>query len=194
MPTSDRKYSLAEVAALSTLQLIICNPEKTTTSSQIPSTDDIWGFGSGFILSYDGRLFFVTADHNVHPEDHSPDNDTLQRTGKDYRIRIICNKRGFGLTSMEMPVSGIYSFTGFKFDSQSLADPRKLSEVFSKISSGAAFVDDESLPDGCRAPEMPDFAIADFNMPEDAELLSNFVECNELDCHLTDENPKVIIT
>ena len=48
---------------------------------------DIVGWGSGFILKYRDRFFFITCDHNVHLDDY----EIEQRTGTDYNIGIICN-------------------------------------------------------------------------------------------------------
>ena len=82
IPCNENMIRLDVVAFLATLQLVIpdtCNSDK------------IKGFGSGFLLRHKDRLFFITADHVVHLDDHDPANETGQRIGIDYSPQIITN-------------------------------------------------------------------------------------------------------
>lgn len=95
---------IRELAFRSSLQLKIRKPEselkELLDSSRIIDNADIWGYGSGFLIQYKNRYFFVTAAHNVHPDDHDPDNITDQRTCRDYQITIITNNKGPDLSSI----------------------------------------------------------------------------------------------
>lgn len=66
----------------------------------------IEGWGSGFFYAYKKHLFFVTADHVVHYEDHKLG---MGRIGEDDKIAIFNNKNSeSGLETMLTPISGIF--------------------------------------------------------------------------------------
>ena len=128
IPCNENMIRLDVVAFLATLQLVIpdtCNSDK------------IKGFGSGFLLRHKDRLFFITADHVVHLDDHDPANETGQRIGIDYSPQIITNIKIEGeLKSINLPVGGFYHLTGFGFDKDSLDNPEKFISIFNKIIDG----------------------------------------------------------
>lgn len=183
----------------STLQLQISKPDrkivKTENGDSVLDNNDIWGFGSGFIIIYKDRHFFVTADHNVHPEDHDKDNVTCQRTGHDYNIEIITNNPGKDLSSQLQPVGGFYHYTGFDFgDSLSQGDDEAkkiLLNFLEKFSNTKIDVEDESLPVGCRIPDLPDFAVSNLNEAFKVSLLTNMVVMEEQTVVIKDGERKV---
>lgn len=62
-------------------------------------------FGSGFMIQYRGHLFFVTADHNLHGNDHKLN----ERTGVDNVVSIfnnISDKENFSTGAT--PLDGFY--------------------------------------------------------------------------------------
>ena len=69
------------------------------------------GFGSGFIVEYRDTVFFVTADHVVHPDDYDVD----ARTGKDFIVSIYNNVKpetNF-LSTVVTPLGGFYYMESF---------------------------------------------------------------------------------
>lgn len=81
---------------------------------------DIVGWGSGFILKYKERFFFITCDHNVHPDDY----EHGLRTGIDYNIGIICNcKQPKEMLSMGLiTIPGFYYFESIDITHPELVD------------------------------------------------------------------------
>ena len=78
------------------------------TASPLPES-----VGSGFMLDYKGRTFFVTADHVVNTHDNGV------RKIKDCTITISTNIPaliGGKLCTMMIPIGGFYSFYQFKVD------------------------------------------------------------------------------
>lgn len=88
-----------QYAWLCTQQLVI-SPEGDKNCS------DICGWGSGFFLSHKDRFFFVTADHNLHIDDHK----IGERTGKENHIFIHNN-----ITDKEMMAPILTPMGNFNF-------------------------------------------------------------------------------
>ena len=82
-------------------QIVILSPSENKENS------DIVGWGSGFILKYKERFFFITCDHNLHIDDY----DKEQRTGIDYNIGLICNCKH----SNEMLSMGLITIPSFYY-------------------------------------------------------------------------------
>ena len=186
IPNDENMIRLDAVAFLATHQLIIpdtCN------------SDIIKGFGSGFLLSHKGRLFFVTADHVVHIDDHDLSNETGQRIGIDYFPQIITNNRVEGeLLSKNIPVSGFYHLTSFGFDKDSLNNPEKFISIFNKIIEGNIDITDENLPIDVRIASLPDMAISEIKEPLSIPILSNQVVMQNGDVLIQEGIPKLVLS
>ena len=129
-----------------------------------------------FSLRHKDRLFFITADHVVHLDDHDPANETGQRIGIDYSPQIITNIKVEGeLKSINLPVGGFYHLTGFGFDKDSLDNSEKFISIFNKIIDGVIDINDEKLPLDVRIASLPDMAISELKEPLSVPLLSNQV-------------------
>ena len=92
-------------------QIVMLTPDKPSNEA------DIEGWGSGFILEYKGRQFFITCDHNLHMLD---DFANGERSGEDFQIAIIANYK-----DPQNPLStGFVTIPGFYyFDSIDLKTP-----------------------------------------------------------------------
>lgn len=138
---------LDEVAFRATLQLVI--PDAN-------NPDNIKGFGSGFFIKHNGILFFITADHVVHLDDHDDNNETGQRLGIDYSPQIITNiQTKESLTSVNLPVGGFYHLTGFKLDKEDFSSPIEFLSMFSKIVEGTIDINDDTIPIDVRIASFP---------------------------------------
>lgn len=166
----ETQMRLDEAAFRATIQLVITD----STNS-----DDIKGFGSGFFLRHNGVLFFITADHVVHLDDHDEMNETGQRLGVDYTPQIITNIQDkANLTSINIPIGGFYHLTGFRMDKEDFASPVEFLSTFKKITEGKIDINDESIPLDVRIASFPDMAIAKIQEPLACSVLNNKV----LDC------------
>ena len=79
-------------------------------------------FGSGFFIEYNSHHFFLTADHNIHIEDHKLN----ERTGIDNNVEIfnnISDKENF--RTIVTPIGGFYYME--KFD---IIKPNDAPELF----------------------------------------------------------------
>lgn len=85
-------------------QQCVIYPNNTTDGSNIK------GWGSGFFIKHKERVFFVTADHCIHGDDH----DLGLRLGKDDNIYVYNNINTKELTTLIEPMGCFYDFTGFK--------------------------------------------------------------------------------
>lgn len=64
-------------------------------------------FGSGFFYKYKNQLFFITADHVVHPNEH----DEQLRSGEESYLWVFNNKHHSSeLAERITPIPQIYSF------------------------------------------------------------------------------------
>lgn len=181
-PCNENMVRLDVAAFLATLQLIIpdtCN------------SDNIKAFGSGFLLRHKKRLFFITADHVIHLDDHDSANETGQRIGVDYSPQIITNNKVEGeLKSINLPVGGFYHLTGFRFDEDTIDTLEKFISVFDKIIEGSIDINDESLPLDVRIASLPDMAISELKKPLSVPLLSNQVVLEDGEILIKEGTPK----
>lgn len=67
---------------------------------------DIAGWGSGFFLGHADRIFFVTADHNLHMRDH----DEGERTGAENHLFIYNNITDRDLMAPILTPMGNFNF------------------------------------------------------------------------------------
>lgn len=93
---------------------------RTTYQTQSTHPSDIGckkplAYGCGFIIRYKQKCFFVTADHNVHPEDYDDEHRIYQRTGIDYRVSIFNNMHSPEdfLSTVITPLEGFYYMERF---------------------------------------------------------------------------------
>lgn len=92
--------SLIEALVKTTYQVVICK------ESSFQDRPIAWG--AGFFLNFQGELFFITADHNIHIEDHRKN----YRTGVDSYLGILNNISDKSiLSTMITPVGGFWHFT-----------------------------------------------------------------------------------
>lgn len=79
-------------------------------------------YGTGFFVNYKNNCFFLTADHNIHLNDH----DLNVRTGLDNNVEIfnnLSNKEKF--ETLVTPISGFYYM-----ESIDITKPNKNPELF----------------------------------------------------------------
>ena len=80
--TKEETKPLCEVLVKTTYQTQITHPTDNKCDNPV-------GYGSGFMVNYMQKIFFITADHVVHPDDY----DCKERTGTDYIVSIYNNVR-----------------------------------------------------------------------------------------------------
>lgn len=105
----EREFSLTEILVKTNYQIVISR-EESFQNSPI-------AYGSGFFLTYKSTLFFLTADHNIHIEDH----EINERTGVDNYVGIlnnISNKNTF--TTAITSIAGFYCMESLNFNKQDL--------------------------------------------------------------------------
>lgn len=175
-----------DVAAFrATLQLVI---------PDVNNPDNIRGFGSGFFLRHNNQLFFITADHVVHLDDHDDENETGQRLGIDYTPQIITNIQDKNnLVSVNLPVGGFYHLTGFKMDKEDFSSPTKFLSVFNSIADGTVDINDESLPIDVRIASFPDMAVAKMKEPLACPILNNMVCDGDGSVIIDEGTPKIVL-
>lgn len=102
----EESHPLSEVLIRTNYMTVMTDPADKSMERAV-------GYGSGFIMNYKELLFFVTADHVVHPDDH----DEKQRTGKDYVVSIFNNIANPDLpfSTLVTPVGGFYYADSFNF-------------------------------------------------------------------------------
>ena len=71
----------------------------------------ICGFGSGFFILHHNNLFFITADHVLHGDDH----DFGLRISEEDKLFIVNNIKGEGISSAYTPVGDFYFFDKYNF-------------------------------------------------------------------------------
>ncbi|MBB4801702.1 hypothetical protein ACHRV1_25215 [Flavobacterium aquidurense] len=105
----EKKFQLTEVLVKTTYQIAI-SKENSFESKPL-------AFGAGFFINYKNNLFFVTADHNIHIEDH----EINARTGVDNFVGIfnnISNKENF--STVMTPIGGFYYMESFDISKKDL--------------------------------------------------------------------------
>lgn len=186
MPSqNNNKIRLDVLSFLATLQLIIPDPK---------DSDRVKGFGSGFFLRHKNILFFITADHVVHLDDHDENNETGQRLGIDYNPQIITNiqdKENF--TSVTLPIGGFYHLTGFKLDKEECASSTEFLSIFNKIVEKSIDINDEKIPLDVRIASFPDMAIAKMREPIACPILSNRVIDRDGTVIIEEGTPKCVL-
>lgn len=91
--------------------------------------DSIISLGSGFYLSYNSNVYFITADHVLHYDDYIEG----KRLNQDYHVAIVTNiadKEKY--ESIYVPISGFYCID--RFDSQCPELPDFIDITFAKAS------------------------------------------------------------
>ena len=96
--------------AMSTIEFLWCISQQLVVAKD-KAMVNITGFGSGFFIMHEDSLFFVTADHVLHWDDHKKG----ERISKDSYLFIANNKRGEGLTSAYTPLGEFYYFDKYDF-------------------------------------------------------------------------------
>jgi hypothetical protein len=105
----ENEISLYEVLVKTSYQTQITLPEDKLCENPV-------GYGSGFIVVYQNEKFFITADHTLHIDDHSKENE--KRTGKEHLISINNNyspPENF-LSTVVTPLGGFYFMEKFNID------------------------------------------------------------------------------
>ncbi|MGQ2981855.1 hypothetical protein [Flavobacterium sp.] len=132
-----KTYTMLEYLAKTSYFLQIVKPE---------SSDKPIAFGSGFFLNYKDHCFFLTADHNIHIEDHKLN----ERTGIDNKVEVfncISDKENF--TTCVTPIGGFYYME--KFDITKPNDQPELFDValslIDQTKLEAAFFTDDNVVD-----------------------------------------------
>lgn len=96
-------------------QIVMLTPDKPSNEA------DIEGWGSGFILEYKGRKFFITCDHNLHMLD---DFANGERSEEDFQIAIIANHKDSQnpISTGFVTISGFYYFDCFDLNTPEIMD------------------------------------------------------------------------
>lgn len=134
----EREFSLTEILVKTTYQIVI-SKEKSFESLPI-------AFGAGFFLNYKTHLFFITADHNIHIQDH----EINERTGVDNYVGIfnnISNKENF--STVMTPIGGFYYMESFDISKEDL-NPQLVDVAISLVNRSkfeAPFLTDEDILD-----------------------------------------------
>ena len=93
----EKKFDLREILIKTNYQIVI-HKEKTFDNFPI-------AFGSGFFINYKENLFFLTADHNMHYNDHQKN----ERLGIDNYVGILNNISDMeNLSTIISPIGGFY--------------------------------------------------------------------------------------
>ncbi|WP_291583780.1 hypothetical protein [Bacteroides sp.] len=104
---------LLELLSRTRFQVLTYEPG---TNYELPS-----GVGSGFMISYKDKQFFVTADHVMHCDDYGK---IQERQWKDYDLAILNNV--INLDKNNVPKSMITPLTGFfYFEKADIRYPQK---------------------------------------------------------------------
>lgn len=134
----EKEFSLIEIFVKTTYQVVI-SKEKSFQSNPI-------AFGSGFFLNYKDHLFFITADHNIHIEDHQ----TSERTGIDNFLGILNNisdRNNF--TTTITPIGGFYCMESFDISKEDL-NPQLVDVAISLVDRNkfeTPFITEEDIRD-----------------------------------------------
>ncbi|MDE5516054.1 hypothetical protein KRE49_09895 [Elizabethkingia meningoseptica] len=134
----EREFQLTEILVKTTYQIVI-SKEQSFQSQPI-------AFGAGFFLNYKDNLFFITADHNIHIEDHKIN----ERTGIDNYVGVfnnISDKENF--STIMTPIGGFYYMESFDISKDGL-DPQLIDVAISLVDRSkfeAPFLTDEDISD-----------------------------------------------
>lgn len=163
----DPSWGLEAYVYMSTQQLIVF---EDYVSYKIKT------FGSGFLLEYQDRIFCVTADHIVHPDDHY-DNETGQRRRIDYYPQILTNFKDAERIGWcrNIPLE-CWDWTEYELDQETVLNPAKLNSVTEKIVAENIDINDEDLPLNVAIASLIDIAISEINQPPQVPILTQKVE------------------
>lgn len=84
----DEQFNMVQFHGIEEL-LISASFQILTTRSSDKRCETAVCYGSGFMVRFRNYVLFVTADHNLHPDDY--DQKPNLRTGNDYQISIFNN-------------------------------------------------------------------------------------------------------
>ena len=87
------------------------------------------GMGSGFILDYKGRSFFVTADHVVNTHDNG------RRLINSARMIAIQTNVISGIYSAVIPLDGFNYFSKFKLEEGALTDEKLIDAAYCELTA-----------------------------------------------------------
>lgn len=137
--TIERMFSLTEVLVKTTYQIVI---SKETSFQSKPIA-----WGSGFFINYKDKLFFITADHNIHIEDHKKN----ERTGIENHLAVLNNVSDkITFSTMLSPIGGFYYMEKFDISKEDL-NPQLVDVAISLVDRTkfqAPFFTDEDIRDG----------------------------------------------
>lgn len=138
-----REFSLIEILVKTTYQVVICK-ENSFQSNPI-------AFGAGLFINYKSNLFFITADHNIHIQDHKIN----ERTGVDNYLAVLNNISDRNLLSTMMtPIGGFYYMESFDISKEDM-NPQLIDIAISLVDREkikAPFLTDEEILDENSAP------------------------------------------
>lgn len=107
-------------------------------------------FGCGFVLQLNNKFIFITADHVIH----KADAEAGERTGKEYKYEIICNKNttqnGF-FGTIHQPIGGFISLDKYDFGKYLRGEELEVALI----------------------PDIQDYAFADFNAQWFTEMFTH---------------------
>ncbi len=105
----ERQFSLTEILVKTTYQVVI---SKDQLFQSLPIA-----FGAGFFINYKDHKFFITADHNIHIEDHKLN----VRTGIDNYLGVLNNiSNRNAISTLTTPISGFYFMESFDISKEDL--------------------------------------------------------------------------
>lgn len=134
----EKEFDLREILIKTNYQLVI-HKEKTFDNFPI-------AYGSGFFINYKNNLFFITADHNIHYEDHQRN----ERLGTDNYVGILNNISEIDkFSTIISPIGGFYFIESFDLSKDDLSF--QLFDVaislIDRTKFEAPFLTDEDLKD-----------------------------------------------
>lgn len=134
----EREFSLMEILVKTNYQITV-SKESSFQSNPI-------AYGTGFFLNYKTHLFFITADHNIHLDDH----ELNERTGIDNYVGVfnnISNRDNF--STIISPIGGFYFMESYDLSKKDL-NPQLFDVAISMVDRNrfeAPFYTDENLVD-----------------------------------------------
>lgn len=136
MKIQEKEYDLREILIKTTYQVVM---HKTKDFDDFPLA-----YGSGFFLNYKDKLFFLTADHNIHWEDHQK----KERIFEERFLGILNNiSNRDELQTLISPIGGFYFMESYEFSEESL-NIELVDVAISMVDRNrfeAPFVTDESI-------------------------------------------------
>lgn len=134
----EREFSLTEILVKTTYQIVV-SKEKSFQTFPI-------AFCAGFFLNYKANLFFITADHNIHINDHKIN----ERTGIDNYVGVLNNISDRNtLSTIITPIGGFYYMESFDVSKEDL-NPQLIDVAISLVDRTkfeAPFLTDEDFKD-----------------------------------------------